>query len=559
MFCFILIYFIFTHFILFYYYTDLSACLKSLWQFKINFHEDLSDKTKQRIFEIIKNERTNFTVQTFVSIFYSFSHIGMKWSELNYNFDSKNDHVEDEKDLISYSTIPFQKSKNLQNIFLTGVSTYVPTMKAKQIINLIFIFRTMDIGWNELCRKTQNTLLSKLIIILNDVTPKTLVSILLFLSSLNILISSSDVDSPPLSLLFSPNFVKVMVDKNDIISKNKVYIDNDIDDKIDNENQNTDNIRITENDEMKNLLISIRNKIMIETRNIIEKDIETNDNDNEINEDNYIDKVESKIILDTFQKLNLFIKLDDTSKIFLLNRILSSSVDENSPEEVTENYIEIGDKNNINNIFIDTKYKNSVSADHKNVRSQIKKTLDENQDIRRIHAGNTNTVHTVRAFDLVKSMVANGVMWNDLSKLNQENFMNSLIVRFPIKNKSQNSNENNVQNVNYNNNNNYDNNNNDNNSNNNTNDNNNNNNEKNENRRNQNHNKDGSSGQFISFLRGLDILGIPWSTVSSETQKGILDYAISLYDISDNDSINNIDNNNNNNNNNNNKSYLLFS
>ena len=220
-------------------------CLRGLWQLKINFEKHLSQKTKQRILEIIYKERTNFTVQTFSSIFYSLSHIGVKWKTLlsytENNFDdNKNDNIKNENNhdnldysknnnvndddnervksmniltnekligsinentennsennlsssATSFSTsfstssspIPFQDSKNIQEIFITGVSTYARTMKIKQILNLFYVLRIMKIKLKIFDENIQKILLKKIIFFMPSMSVSGIGNILIYFS-----------------------------------------------------------------------------------------------------------------------------------------------------------------------------------------------------------------------------------------------------------------------------------------------------------------------------------------------------------------------------------------
>ena len=60
--------------------------MKSLWAMKIQW-EKINEKTKNRIFKIIYEERTNLTVRTFFSLFYSLSHIGATYDDLSTKFE----------------------------------------------------------------------------------------------------------------------------------------------------------------------------------------------------------------------------------------------------------------------------------------------------------------------------------------------------------------------------------------------------------------------------------------------------------------------------------------
>ena len=465
------------------YNSDLAVCLKSLWQLKISFKEDLSEKTKQRIFEIIKNERTNFTVQTFVSIFYSFSHLGLQWHDLNYDFDTE---INEDRPPSS-STLPFWSSNNVKDVFLTGVSTYETSMNSKQVTNLIFVFRTMEIDWEHFNQESRYNLLSKLILTLDVATPGVLGSILLFLSSSNIFYSvQENVEKN----------VETKVGNKVILSKNEIYVEK-------NEESSA---------RMKNLLFVLEDQILKSTRNIIEKEANIkNDGDNgDNNVECYMSKLDAKIILDSFKKLKFFDSLDEKSKSFLLNRILS--------DPTSRNYLKVKDKNEMikDNINISKKSmltsltsRSSASSDRMYVRS-ADQTFLESATKRNNGAVSTDSVLSVHSFDLTKSLVSAGVEWNDLNHENQENYITILEKQFCKENINKNKNV--IRNE-----------------------------KKVINKKDDEADskidksaKESSPGQFISFLRGLHTLGIPWSKIPTEAQHGILDCSVTFHEFNTN-------------------------
>jgi hypothetical protein len=164
---------------------DVTTCIKSLWAIQIKW-ENIHAKTKNRIFQIIYAERTNLTVRTFFSLFYSLSHIGVTYEDLSTKFEelthcdekTKKNGRKKNSEYFNY----FSETKNLKEILLIGIEIFSNTMQSRQISHLFYILRTQEIPLNTFTVKTRKNIHQRISLFSTEFSIREMKSVLFGLS-----------------------------------------------------------------------------------------------------------------------------------------------------------------------------------------------------------------------------------------------------------------------------------------------------------------------------------------------------------------------------------------
>jgi hypothetical protein len=164
---------------------DVTTCIKSLWAIQIKW-ENIHAKTKNRIFQIIYAERTNLTVRTFFSLFYSLSHIGVTYEDLSTKFEEltqcdekmKKNGRKKNSEYFNY----FSETKSLKEILLIGIEIFSNTMQSRQISHLFYILRTQEIPLNTFTVKTRKNIYQRISLFSTEFSIREMKSVLFGLS-----------------------------------------------------------------------------------------------------------------------------------------------------------------------------------------------------------------------------------------------------------------------------------------------------------------------------------------------------------------------------------------
>jgi hypothetical protein len=164
---------------------DVTTCIKAMWAIQIKW-ENIHAKTKNRIFQIIYAERTNLTVRTFFSLFYSLSHIGVTYDDLSTKFEvltqsdekMKKNGRKKNSEYFDY----FSETKSLKEILLIGIEIFSNTMQSRQISHLFYILRTQEIPLSTFTVKTRKNIYQRISLFSAEFSIREMKSVLFGLS-----------------------------------------------------------------------------------------------------------------------------------------------------------------------------------------------------------------------------------------------------------------------------------------------------------------------------------------------------------------------------------------
>lgn len=170
-------------------FTDILTVLKALWSVKIVW-QDLNTATKNILTDIITEERTPYTVRTFVSVFFSLTHVQATYLQIGDTNTKKSENNFQEK---QEKNLTLQQNENLQKVFLVGLSKFSSALNRKQLSNVFYILRVRNILWASLSSSTRNVLLGKIQLFSEEFSSREIISILSGLVSCETLIPNSDL------------------------------------------------------------------------------------------------------------------------------------------------------------------------------------------------------------------------------------------------------------------------------------------------------------------------------------------------------------------------------
>lgn len=170
-------------------FIDVSIVLKALWSVKIIW-QDLNIATKNKLTNIIIEERTPYTVRTFVSVFFSLSHVQATYLQVgDTDMKKSENNFQDKKE----KNVILQQNENVQKVFLVALSKFSSALSKKQLSNVFYILRVRNILWSSLSLSTRNVLLGKIQLFAEEFSSREIISILSGLVSCETQIPNSEL------------------------------------------------------------------------------------------------------------------------------------------------------------------------------------------------------------------------------------------------------------------------------------------------------------------------------------------------------------------------------
>ena len=138
--------------------------------------QDLSTATKYKLTNIIIEERTPYTARTFVTVFFSLSHLQATYLQENYSeFENNKSNKLKEKNENENAS---QQNEKLQKVFLLGLSKFANSLNKKQLSNVFYILRVRNVLWSSLSYDTRNILLQRILLFSEEYSSREIISIL---------------------------------------------------------------------------------------------------------------------------------------------------------------------------------------------------------------------------------------------------------------------------------------------------------------------------------------------------------------------------------------------
>ena len=155
--------------------------MKIIWQ-------DLNIATKNKLTNIITEERTPYTARTFISVFFSLTHVQATYLQIGDTDTKKSESNFQEK---KEENAILQRNENLQRVFLVGLSKFTSSLNRKQLSHVFYILRVRNVLWASLSSSTRNVLLGKIQLFSEEFSSREIISILSGLVSCETLIPNS--------------------------------------------------------------------------------------------------------------------------------------------------------------------------------------------------------------------------------------------------------------------------------------------------------------------------------------------------------------------------------
>jgi hypothetical protein len=258
--------------------------LKALWSVKVIW-QDLNIATKIKLTNIITEERTPFTVRTFVSVFFSLSHIQATYLQIgDTNIKKIDDNFQEKKE----KNVILQQNENLQKVFLVGLSKFSSALNKKQLSNVFYILRVRNFLWASLSSSTRNVLLGKIQIFSGEFSSREIISILSGLVSCETLIPNSE------------------------LSKSALTNANNDENGDENKNENENEVEVrSEKTEINQISVKATLKSVLSAISRI---------------CNEFTEIEAKSVVNNLSKIGLFHDLDDRTKNILYSKMIENPI-----------------------------------------------------------------------------------------------------------------------------------------------------------------------------------------------------------------------------------------
>jgi hypothetical protein len=242
--------------------------------------------TKSKLTNIITEERTPYSVRTFVSVFFSLSHVQATYLQIGDTDMKKSENNLQEK---KEKNVILQQNENLQKVFLMGLSKFSSALNKKQLSNVFYILRVRNILWTSLSSSTRNLLLGKIQLFSAEFSSREIISILSGLISCETLIPNSDSSK---STSTNTNYDENARNGDEKRNVNEVVV----------RSENTDMNEITVTATFKCVLSAI-SRIC-----------------------NEFTEIEAKSIVNNLSKIGLFHDLDDRTKNILYSKMIEHPI-----------------------------------------------------------------------------------------------------------------------------------------------------------------------------------------------------------------------------------------
>lgn len=193
--------------------------LKALWSVKIIW-QDLNIATKNKLTNVIAEERTPYTVRTFVSVFFSLTNVQATYLQIgDTNMKKSEINIQEKKE-----KNVTQQNENLRKGFLVGLSKFSSALNRKQLSNVFYILRVRNVLWASLSSSTRNILLGKIQLFADEFSSREIISVLSGLVSCDTLIPNSELSKSTLGNTNNDENVDENMNESEITEMNEITV-----------------------------------------------------------------------------------------------------------------------------------------------------------------------------------------------------------------------------------------------------------------------------------------------------------------------------------------------
>lgn len=193
--------------------------LKALWSVKIIW-QDLNIATKNKLTNVIAEERTPYTVRTFVSVFFSLTNVQATYLQIgDTNMKKSKINIQEKKE-----KNVTQQNENLRKGFLVGLSKFSSALNRKQLSNVFYILRVRNVLWASLSSSTRNILLGKIQLFADEFSSREIISVLSGLVSCDTLIPNSELSKSTSGNTNNDENVDENMNESEIMEMNEITV-----------------------------------------------------------------------------------------------------------------------------------------------------------------------------------------------------------------------------------------------------------------------------------------------------------------------------------------------